>query len=88
MKQAVIAPSMLYLLYPLNGTVEGYPKEQFIEDLVNEVGLCPDSSEITLMSFVSLKKIYEVASKLEPNESQLILQRVRSILTLSLTYYR
>ena len=37
MKQAVIAPSMLYLLYPLNGTVEGYPKEQFVEDLVNEV---------------------------------------------------
>lgn len=38
MKQAVIAPSMLYLLYPLNGEVEGYPKEQFVEDLVNEVG--------------------------------------------------
>jgi hypothetical protein len=37
MKQAVIAPSMLYLLYPLNGTVEGYSKEQFVEDLVNEV---------------------------------------------------
>lgn len=36
MKQAVIAPSMLYLLYPLNGSVEGYPREQFIEDLVNE----------------------------------------------------
>jgi hypothetical protein len=39
MKQAVIAPSMLYLLYPLNGTVEGYPKEQFVEDLVKEVGI-------------------------------------------------
>jgi hypothetical protein len=37
MKQAVIAPSMLYLLYPLNGTVEGYTKEQFVEDLVKEV---------------------------------------------------
>ena len=36
-KQAVIAPSMLFLLYPLNGTVEGYPKEKFVEDLVNEV---------------------------------------------------
>ena len=36
MKQAVIAPSMLYLLYPLNGTVEGYPKDEFIKDLVNE----------------------------------------------------
>lgn len=38
MKQAVIAPSMLYLLYPLNGTIEGYSKEQFVEDLVKEVG--------------------------------------------------
>lgn len=36
MKQAVIAPSMLYLLYPLNGSVEGYPKEKFVADLVNE----------------------------------------------------
>lgn len=36
MKQAVIAPSMLYLLYPLNGTVEGYSREEFVKDLVNE----------------------------------------------------
>ena len=36
MKTAVIAPSMLYLLYPLNGTVEGYSKEKFVEDLVAE----------------------------------------------------
>ena len=36
MKQAVIAPSMLYLLYPLNGSVEGYPKEEFVKDLINE----------------------------------------------------
>ncbi|OCL12677.1 UROD/MetE-like protein [Glonium stellatum] len=36
MKQAVIAPSMLYLLYPLNGEVEGYSKDQFVEDLVKE----------------------------------------------------
>ena len=36
MKQAVIAPSMLYLLYPLNGTIEGYPKEEFVKDLINE----------------------------------------------------
>jgi len=36
MKQAVIAPSMLYLLYPLNETVEGYSRDQFNEDLVNE----------------------------------------------------
>lgn len=35
-KQAMIAPSMLYLLYPLDGTVEGYPKDEFIKDLINE----------------------------------------------------
>lgn len=40
MKTAVIAPSMLYLLYPLNGTVEGYSREKFVEDLVDEVGAC------------------------------------------------
>ncbi|KZV73694.1 UROD/MetE-like protein [Peniophora sp. CONT] len=36
LKQAVIAPSMLYLLYPLKDTIEGYPKEEFVKDLVNE----------------------------------------------------
>ena len=41
MKTAVIAPSMLYLLYPLNGTVEGYSREKFVEDLVDEVGVRP-----------------------------------------------
>lgn len=36
LKQAVIAPSMLYLLYPLDGEIEGYTREQFLDDLVNE----------------------------------------------------
>ena len=36
MKQAVIAPSMLSLLYPLDGDVESYSREQFLEDLCNE----------------------------------------------------
>jgi methionine synthase II (cobalamin-independent) len=36
MKQAVIAPSMLALLYPLNEEVDGYPRDQFEEDLTNE----------------------------------------------------
>ena len=36
MKQAVIAPSMLALLYPLNEEVPGYPRETFEEDLTNE----------------------------------------------------
>jgi hypothetical protein len=37
MKQAVIAPSMMYLLYPLNEEVDGYPKDKFERDLVDEV---------------------------------------------------
>jgi methionine synthase II (cobalamin-independent) len=36
MKQAVIAPSMLALLYPLNDAVPGYSRAQFEEDLLNE----------------------------------------------------
>lgn len=36
MKTAVIAPSMLYLLYPLNHEIPGYPKSQFLSDLVDE----------------------------------------------------
>ena len=30
LKQAVIAPSLLYLLYPLIGELEGYSREQYI----------------------------------------------------------
>ena len=36
LKQAVIAPSMLALLYPLDGEVEGYPRAHFLGDLVDE----------------------------------------------------
>ena len=36
MKQAVIAPSMLMLLYPLDDEVDGYPREQFLADLCDE----------------------------------------------------
>lgn len=36
MKQTVIAPSMLYLLCPLSGEIEDYPKEQCVEDLTEE----------------------------------------------------
>jgi len=36
MKQAVIAPSMLALLYPLDGEVPGYSREAFEEDLISE----------------------------------------------------
>jgi len=35
-KQAVIAPSMLALLYPLDGEIPGYPREQFLNDLCDE----------------------------------------------------
>jgi methionine synthase II (cobalamin-independent) len=36
MKQAVIAPSMIALLYPLKEEVPGYSREEFEEDIVNE----------------------------------------------------
>jgi methionine synthase II (cobalamin-independent) len=36
MKQAVIAPSMLVLLYPLDEEVPGYSREEFEADLVDE----------------------------------------------------
>jgi methionine synthase II (cobalamin-independent) len=36
MKQAVIAPSMLYLLYPLDKEIPGYTRDQFVNDLINE----------------------------------------------------
>jgi methionine synthase II (cobalamin-independent) len=36
-KQAVIAPSMLMLLYPLDEEIEGYSREQFLDDLCDEV---------------------------------------------------
>jgi methionine synthase II (cobalamin-independent) len=36
MKQAVIAPSMLLLLYPLDEEIPDYPREQFEADLVDE----------------------------------------------------
>jgi methionine synthase II (cobalamin-independent) len=36
LKQAVIAPSMLALLYPLDDEVPGYPRAQFLDDLCDE----------------------------------------------------
>ena len=36
LKQAVIAPSMLALLYPLDTAIDGYSREQFHSDLVDE----------------------------------------------------
>ncbi|MEM7024024.1 MAG: hypothetical protein AAF637_15750 [Pseudomonadota bacterium] len=36
LKQAVIAPSMLALLYPLDGDVPGYSREQFLSDLCDQ----------------------------------------------------
>jgi len=35
-KQAVISPSMMMLLYPLEGEIEGYTREQFLDDCVDE----------------------------------------------------
>jgi methionine synthase II (cobalamin-independent) len=35
-KQAVISPSMMMLLYPLEGEIDGYPREQFLDDVLDE----------------------------------------------------
>ena len=35
-KQAVISPSMMMLLYPLDGEIEGYSREQFLDDVIDE----------------------------------------------------
>jgi methionine synthase II (cobalamin-independent) len=35
-KQAVISPSMMMLLYPLEGEIDGYSREQFLDDVVDE----------------------------------------------------
>ncbi len=35
-KQAVISPSMMMLLYPLDGEIDGYPRDQFLMDCVDE----------------------------------------------------
>jgi methionine synthase II (cobalamin-independent) len=35
-KQAVISPSMMMLLYPLEGEIDGYPREQFLDDVIDE----------------------------------------------------
>jgi methionine synthase II (cobalamin-independent) len=35
-KQAVISPSMMMLLYPLEGEIEGYSRDEFLADCVDE----------------------------------------------------
>jgi methionine synthase II (cobalamin-independent) len=35
-KQAVIAPSMMMLLYPLDDEIPGYSREQFLDDVIDE----------------------------------------------------
>jgi len=36
-KQAVISPSMMMLLYPLEDEIDGYSREQFLDDVCDEV---------------------------------------------------
>jgi hypothetical protein len=76
MKQAVIAPSMLYLLYPLDGNVEGYPKEDFEKDLVDEVGIVLGCSNSTDLLDRSARRTFVVVSKQAPSACQSTLPRV------------
>ena len=71
LKQAVIAPSAMSLLYPADG-IEGYAREQFIEDLVNEcVGDIRSAfdagAEIVQLDFTEGR----LACKLDPSRGML-----------------
>ena len=50
MKQAVVSPSFLALLYPLRDPVEGYTREAYEEDIVNE-------------SVTDIRKAFEAGAK-------------------------
>lgn len=79
MKSAVIAPSMLYLLYPLNGTVEGYSREKFVEDLIDEVGIYSGKTVCSALmdaETVSARKISVAALKPGQREYLSILLKV------------
>lgn len=70
-KQAVIAPSALSLLYPPDG-IDGYPREQFLEDLLNEaekdVRLCLDAgAHVVQLDFTEGR----LACKLDPDKGLL-----------------
>lgn len=68
MKQAVISPSMMYLLYPLQGELDGYPRKAFESDLVNEVSM--SSCQRLKLKDYSVRQTSVDASRLEPSASQ------------------
>ena len=51
-KQAVIAPSMLSPLYPLDGEVGGYHRERFLIDLSDECAKDTRQCFAALLAFV------------------------------------
>jgi hypothetical protein len=59
MKQAVIAPSMLSLLYPLKGDMPGYSREIFFTDLINEVRVFSVLKGASLEYFVAGRERYQ-----------------------------
>ena len=84
MKQAVIAPSMLYLLYPLNGTVEGYPKERFVEDLVNECekdikGCFEAGAKRVSIDFTEGKSISPQGLPIKPGRTELTVRSAKAV---------
>jgi 5-methyltetrahydropteroyltriglutamate--homocysteine methyltransferase len=70
-KQAVIAPSALSLLYPADG-IDGYPREAFIEDLVrearSEIRRCLDAGAHTVQLDFTEGRL---ALKLDPSKQVL-----------------
>jgi hypothetical protein len=59
LKQAVIAPSMLSLLYPLDGKVEGYSRDEFLKDLCDRlpVGKTLSSFDFEVVPMVSKAQV-------------------------------
>jgi 5-methyltetrahydropteroyltriglutamate--homocysteine methyltransferase len=71
LKQAVIAPSALSLLYPAGG-IEGYPRETFLADLANEaeadIRTCLDAgAHVVQLDFTEAR----LSLKLDPSGSLL-----------------
>jgi len=71
LKQAVIAPSALSLLYPPQG-VDGYPRERFLEDLIGEaerdIRSCFDAGAATVQMDLTEGRL---AVKLDPGKGLL-----------------
>jgi hypothetical protein len=62
MKEEVISPTMMYFLYPMEKELDGYPRREFVQDVLNEVQTSTSfSSETADIYWPSARKIFVVA---------------------------